>query len=481
MSDGQTIDDALRDASRELDRAATAAARAAPSTEELRRVHRRAVHRRRTITAGATLAAVAGVIVVGSMLSTSGPTLVLDTPPATGAPQATADAQRARDDGATTDPGSTGTGTDAGDGDGDGAPDGSGAWLEELARLVEDGRQVPTGAAVTEDGRIAVVGVTIDGPADGLSRPVAWIVEAGGSWRRSGELPVDTATPGDGRDAFVNGVALGRRQRLVAVGYTADTAADGQPLAWLSEDGGRTWDVTAISERRGSAQAVTWTGEMFVAVGATDAGAMLWVSPDGRSWTEQASAREGILAPEGILVAVVAHRRTLVLVEQTGDASRLLVAELAGAELGGLRVAGSFAGSLTRLAADRDSGALYAAGSQRPNGLEPAPLLLTSSDGLSWEEQAMGWDAGDEQPAGLHDVVVDGGQVVSAGTVNQRPLLSSHTGSGQAHILDLPADVHGTVRLAHSPDGVLVLGMIESSDGQADIAVWRWNPRPTGS
>lgn len=477
MDTERPVDDLLRSASRELDRAAAAVAGGAPPAAELGGVRRRAVQRRRVGVAAAVLALVAGAAVVAWRVSPpDAPSLIFDAPAGDEGAEDGEAPESAADPDADPGPGDA----DAGVGQaGPGADDDSGTEVREVIRLPAEGWQVPTALASDPAGRFVVVGVTVDDADAGAARPAVWVGEDG-SWLRAGGQVAESGAEAGEAAVHMTGVASDPDGSFAAVGFTDTVAAGTRPLAWRSDNGER-WDSATLPDEAGSAEAVTWTGEAFVAVGAAERGSAVWTSPDGRAWSAVTFAGERGLAAEGILVDVLEYGGRLVLIEQVGDSSRLLAAE--PAERGAawqLREIDSFAGSLARLTGDQETGTLYAAGSQRPDGLGSEPLLLTSGDGQSWDREAIGWDGADHHDAGLHDAAVAGRVLVVAGTADGLPRLWARDPTGDARAAELPEGAGAPPLLAPATDGVLVVGTVEDG-AEAHFGVWHWElPDRTG-
>jgi hypothetical protein len=124
------------------------------------------------------------------------------------------------------------------------------------------------------------VGVN-DDPANNTTVGAVWTSNDGLAWQHV--AIGDTALAG----AHVLGVAAGPSS-LVAVG-TTDSETRGTGVSWVSRDG-RSWTRSTSGLESGIPRAVTPTDDGFIAVGlrSDDAGAMVWRSSDGATWTSVA-------------------------------------------------------------------------------------------------------------------------------------------------------------------------------------------------
>jgi len=159
---------------------------------------------------------------------------------------------------------------------------------------------------------------------------------------------------------------------------------------------GSSWTNRVTSQSTGPFEDVTWTGSMFVAVGAS----MVWTSDNGIDWTSQALPAEllsgtanlkAVTSIDGLLVAVGAgySSRSLILTSLDGMTWTIAFFE------DGVNFTGT--GFSTLSGVTSTPGGMIAVGDR--------PSVLFSSDGVTWEEQSL--------PSGLHSAITVGnGRVV---------------------------------------------------------------------
>ena len=170
------------------------------------------------------------------------------------------------------------------------SPDGS-HWIR-VADQPDFSRAVMTGVRRTATGYVAW-GQTLVGQP-GPPPPPVWTSSDGVHWDRA-TGGTDSGGPGS---PIASVVEIGGR--LVAVGTHEIAVGDGSanvPGAWISDDGGRTWNVSPVEDDiaavggAGGAFDIAPVGSGLVAVGYADAhdgaaSAATWWSPDrGATWT----------------------------------------------------------------------------------------------------------------------------------------------------------------------------------------------------
>ena len=264
--------------------------------------------------------------------------------------------------------------------------------------------------------------------------PVAWYSSDGSSWSPSSVQALPDASPHDA-DRF--GAIFERDGQFMAF-RTGGVQGFGTVTSLMqSPDAGRSWHSVDADGGTGSGSVITDValgGPGFVAVGYTSdaiySRPVVMVSTDGLDWTspEGQVEFEGD-PPFGHLNAVASNRTLLV------------------------------AGGSTRRELDG-----------RPDG-----LIWTSTDGLTWTQQA----EPAEPNAVVNDITAFGDRFVAVGTTPSGPAAWSSADGSAWERVDLPSafGVRGATSVALVSDGLLAVG-----DGADHAAAWRssdgqhWEP-----
>ncbi len=148
-------------------------------------------------------------------------------------------------------------------------------------------------------GYVASGGVTDPDAYGGVftRRPTVWISRDGRKWALV-RLPIPSGV-NEGTLPYI----AARGDTLVAAGtaVTGDGTGTGT-LAYVSEDGGRSWQSIALpieAGARSSVTAVIATPTGFVVAGTIDrpGDVVLWTSPDGRTWRRESPEGPGLTGP----------------------------------------------------------------------------------------------------------------------------------------------------------------------------------------
>lgn len=113
-------------------------------------------------------------------------------------------------------------------------------------------------------------------------KPQAWTSTDGRQWALSAEIKRGAA---GATAAAMTSVAIGPNGTVVAGGF-ADSPGQRLAIAWISRDGGATWDAAVVdgAGARAQVQSVAPGGPGWVATGIRDAAAAFWLSRDGLAW-----------------------------------------------------------------------------------------------------------------------------------------------------------------------------------------------------
>lgn len=111
------------------------------------------------------------------------------------------------------------------------------------------------------------------------NHPAVWMSGTAHDW-----MEMDLPLP-DGASSAVLTQVAGRGNDLVALG-SATTAHGPVPFAAVSDDGGASWNETALSGGATAVTAITVTSSgVFVAAGQVGQTAVYWTTTDGATWS----------------------------------------------------------------------------------------------------------------------------------------------------------------------------------------------------
>ena len=293
----------------------------------------------------------------------------------------------------------------------------------------------------------------------------------------------------------VNAIAA-QGSRQIAVG-----SANGFPAAWMSADGGRTWqraEDDALLARPGIQQltSITNGNAGWLAVGGVtaaapehpvvigSAGGSVWSAADGEPvftgsglFTEQAAAdRDGYVIVGWQLVTptrtVAAAWWSAGLTGWHRAGGAVAGASSGGADGAGGAVAGG-GGSSQMLAVTATMDGFLAVGS---HGSRPA--AWTTPDGRTWSQADLPLPAG-ATGAVLQHVAADGRTVVAAGiaqtAAGQVPFAARSADGGHTWTeaaLPVPAGTAQVSALAVAGGSFMVTGMFGVRPGEQDVVVW---------
>jgi hypothetical protein len=235
------------------------------------------------------------------------------------------------------------------------------------------------------NGRIVLVGATsFDSGADGR----IWVLGEGATWTRIPSAPLGLDGPGT---QVITSVAWNVVRGFVAGGSVVRGGHE-IPTLWWSSDG-LTWTTlpngTPPNDGRNAAiQRIVSVGNGFVAAGASDAGARIWRSADGTSWTTVSPPATS--AADAILVFVATDGEKLVLVTLSEFGSRI------HRRSGSAWTRADTGSAFPKPTSATELVAVAARGSQivAVGANDGQPLVMTSDGGTAWQRRAFGDRAG---------------------------------------------------------------------------------------
>jgi hypothetical protein len=145
-----------------------------------------------------------------------------------------------------------------------------------------------------DTGALLVAISAVDGrlivTGNGDGRPAAWLSDDGGaSWQ-----PADVGLSGSDLTESM-GPLIEVDGRLISIGHrvTGENDADSTQVTWASSDGGMSWTPARLLDVAGVVSRITSGGPGLVAVGTADSDSgvpgvplgAVWMSPDGDTWT----------------------------------------------------------------------------------------------------------------------------------------------------------------------------------------------------
>ena len=349
--------------------------------------------------------------------------------------------------------------------------------------------------AATKTGAVVAAGMS-DTAFGGSQQLITVTSGSGGSGGSSGSGGVRNlslaAIPGGVEPQLAVNAIAAQGSRQVAVG-----SANGFPAAWMSADGGRTWqraEDDALLARPGIQQltGITNGSAGWLAVGGVTASApehpvvigsadgSVWSAADGEPvftgsglFTEQAAAgRDGYVVVGWQLVTPT---RTVAAAWWSAGLTgwqRAAGADSGGADGAGDAVAGA-GGSSQMLAVTATMDGFLAVGS---HGSRPA--AWTTPDGRTWSQADLPLPAG-ATGAVLQHVAADGRTVVAAGmaqtAAGQVPFAARSADGGRTWTeaaLPVPAGTAQVSALVAADGSFTVTGMFGVRPGEQDVVVW---------
>ena len=377
------------------------------------------------------------------------------------------------------------------------SPDGA-RWRQALA-FGSASSEAVSGVAVTGAGAVLAAGMSTAQPGNG-QQLITVTAAAGGA--RSLSL---SAIPGAVEPQLAVNAVAAQGGTQVAVG-----SANGFPAAWISADGGRTWQrgtgqSPAVLDRPGIQQltSVTHGSAGWLAVGGVTAGApqhpVILAAADGTTWsavdaqpafaggglyTRQAAADRGVYVIVGYQqvpeTTITASRRT---VRSTRTiATAWWSAGLTGWHRAGLAAAGALDGdgSSQMLAVTATADGFVGVGAH-----DARPAAWMTRDGSTWTQAGLPLPAG-AASAVLEHIAANGRTVVAIGmaqtAAGQVPFaVQSADGGASWKETDLPMPA-GTTRitagsiqvtaLAAADGGFAGTGTFGTTPGQQDVVIW---------
>ncbi len=372
-----------------------------------------------------------------------------------------------------------------------------GARWRQAPALGSAAAETISGVAATKTG--AVVAAGMSGSAFGVSQQLITVTGGSGSdGSGSGSGGVRNlslaAIPGGVEPQLAVNAIAAQGSRQVAVG-----SANGFPAAWMSADGGRTWQRAAddaLLARPGIQQltGITHGSAGWLAVGGVTASApehpVVIGSADGSIWS--AADGEPVFTGSGLFTEQAAAGRDgyVVVGWQLVTPTRTVAAawwsagltgwHRAGDTVAGAGSAGGAAsavadagGSSQMLAVTATADGFLAVGS---HGSRPAGW--TTSDGRTWSQADLPLPAG-ATGAVLEPVAADGRSVVAVGVAQtaagQVPFAARSADGGRTWTeaaLPVPAGTAQVSALAAAGGSFTVTGMFGVRPGEQDVVVW---------
>ncbi|MGO8895510.1 MAG: hypothetical protein ACLQB1_38290 [Streptosporangiaceae bacterium] len=365
-----------------------------------------------------------------------------------------------------------------------------GARWRQAPALGSAAAETISGVAATKTG--AVVAAGMSGSAFGVSQQLITVTGGSGSdGSGSGSGGVRNlslaAIPGGVEPQLAVNAIAAQGSRQVAVG-----SANGFPAAWMSADGGRTWQRAAddaLLARPGIQQltGITHGSAGWLAVGGVTASApehpVVIGSADGSVWS--AADGEPVFTGSGLFTEQAAAGRDgyVVVGWQLVTPTRTVAAawwsagltgwqRAAGADGAAGAVAGA-GGSSQMLAVTATMDGFLAVGS---HGSRPA--AWTTPDGRTWSQADLPLPTG-ATGAVLQHVAADGRTVVAAGvaqtSAGQVPFAARSADGGYTWTeaaLPVPAGTAQVSALAAADGSFTVTGMFGVRPGEQDVVVW---------
>lgn len=138
----------------------------------------------------------------------------------------------------------------------------------------------------------------------------------GRTWTTAKSVPASV----EGGQVVLTAVAASSSSRVVAVGYTTQRGGSNSAVAWLSTDGGSTWEQAGVANASARGQKmddVVWSGSYWTALGqdrSEETGkviAAVWRSSDGEQWKEVQSKSFSADRDRSIAAAALAGERMI--------------------------------------------------------------------------------------------------------------------------------------------------------------------------